>query len=103
MNYGNFKNLKKGDIIYKITEVGIIPLTVKSLDDSHYYLRIYLENGATIDISPKGNSKRYFFTKEEAENFIFQSETNKIKKKKLFEYEKKLNEELGLETFLIKY
>lgn len=105
----NFENLKKGDILYKITDVGIIPCEIESVDTSGYNAEIEFKNGGIARLSQRtdtkstGNKRIYFTTKEEAENFLEESEKNKIKKKKLYELELKLNEELNINTFLIKY
>lgn len=101
MNYEEYENLKVGDIVYKITDVGILKLRVVNTNG----YGIDLENSNNFHMSPKtvGGSKSYFLTKEEAEKALQESKKNKVKKEKMFEYEQKLNKELGLETFLIKY
>lgn len=102
MNIDDFKELNVGDTVYKITDVGILPFKIKGKDESGYYKRIILEN-ARIEMGPKSYNKTWFRKKEDAEKALEDKEKNKIKKKKLYEYELKLNKELGLETFLIKY
>lgn len=105
----DFKNLKKGEKLYKITDVGIIPCTIAEIDTSGYNAKITFQNGDTANLSQRtdttsgGNKKIYFITEEEAKKHLEETEKMKIKKKKIFEYEQKLNEELGLETYLIKY
>lgn len=101
MNYEEYENLKKGDVVYKLTDIGIIKLKVVNVDG----YGVDLENSNKFTVSPRtvGGSRFYFLTEEQAEKELQKNIKNKEKKKKLFEYEKKLNEELGLETFLIKY
>lgn len=107
MNKQEIEGIKIGDIIYKITDVGIIPCYISKIDNhSAYYTYITFTDGTRISVSPSangGNRKIYFTTKEEAENYLLNQEKLKQKKKKLYEYECKLNKELGIETFLIKY
>lgn len=110
MNKINVNELKKGDILYKATDIGVIPNRIKDIDtESGYNAKIIFENGIIEELTKRtdsrstGNKKPYFLTQEEAERYIYNNEQNKIKKKKMFEYEKKINKELGIETFLIKY
>lgn len=101
----DIENFKKGDVIYKITDFGILPNIISKINLDGYYGYITFENGYRISVSPTKNSKDtlYFLTKEEAEKTLIDREKLKEKKKKLYEYECKINKELGIETFLIKY
>ena len=103
MTKQEIETLKKGDIIYKITGIGILPCVILNIDNSGYYYKLYFEGGKKGEIPHSGRSKTYFYTKSEAESYLHKLETDKIKKKKMYEYECELNKELGIETFLINY
>lgn len=103
MNRSDYQILKTGDTIYKITDIGIIPCIIIDIDKSSYYWKIYLKDDNKVEVSINGRNKTYYVTKEQAEEYLREVEANKIKKKKMFEYEQKLNEELHCNTFLIRY
>lgn len=100
MSREEFEKIKKGDFIYKITDVGILELEVINID-----FDVYLTNGDRFFISPKNKSgsKTWFCKKEQAEEFMKLQEINKIKKQKLYELELQLNKEYNIDTFFIKY
>ena len=99
MNEGNrrLKELKEGDVVYKISSFGVVPLKVRRISE---YGWVELENYARIRII---HSKTYYFTREEAEKEIKARGKINEKKRLMYEYECKLNEKMGLNDFLIKY
>lgn len=99
MDIEEYENLKIGDKIYKITSVGVIELQIK--DRCGYKDNDYLLDNGSIFKRFCKKSKTYFKTREDAENKYNNDIKMKEKKIKLFEYEKKLNKELGIETFII--
>ena len=101
MTIEEIKELNVGQKVYKITSIGILEAVVLEINDERRYRILRLSTGDTWFAYAK--SKKYFKTKELAEKYLKDVENNKEKKKKMYEYEKQLNEEYGLETFLIKY
>jgi len=102
MNKQEFENLKVGDKIYKITELGVMELTVMK-QTNRRYLEFVLNDGKYFCIYGNKCSKTYYLTRAEAQAELDRLQKNKEKKRKLYEYECQLNAEMGLETFLIKY
>ena len=105
----DFKNLKIGKTLYKITDIGIVPCIIEDIDTSGYNAKITFKNGDTASLSQRidtgsgGNKKTYFITEEEAKKYLEETEKIKMKKKKMYQYELELNKELGIDFFLIKY
>lgn len=105
----DFEKLKPGEILYKITDVGIIPCVIEDIDTSRYNAEITFKNGDRASLSQRtdtrsgGNKKTYFMTETEAKKHLEETEKIKEKKKKMYEYELELNKELGIEDILIKY
>lgn len=100
MNFEQYAELKVGDYVYKITDVGIVKM--KIISDIGYGFK--LENGYRLYVSCHNLSrcKVYFTSEEEAKEYVRVQKANKIKKQKLYELEKQLNEEYNINTFFIK-
>lgn len=103
-----WEDLEEGDFIYKITEVGILPIEVKRVGietrcgGRKTSIKVVFKSGKQINILENSNRK-YYLTKEEAEQVIKEKKKNIKKKQLMYEYECKLNEEMGIDTFLINY
>jgi hypothetical protein len=97
MDREEYKKLKIGDIVYKITDIGVVKLKIEK--KVGYYNT--LNNGTRMQI-PCNKSKVFFTSKEDAEKKYNENIKIKEKKNKLYEYEKKLNEELGTKGYIIK-
>ena len=76
MNKINVNELKKGDILYKATDIGVIPNRIKDIDtESGYNAKIIFENGIVEELTKRtdsrstGNKKPYFLTQEEADKY----------------------------------
>ena len=92
------ENLKIGDKLYRIADIGIIEETIKEFDK---YNQLVFESGhKKQNIGIK--SKAYFLTREEAEKELDLRQKTIQKKKLLREYEEKLNKELGISEFIVK-
>lgn len=100
MSYDEYLDLKVGDYVYKTTDVGIIK--IKIISEMNYGFK--LENGYRLYIARSSQSrcKVYFTSEEEAKEYTRIQKANKIKKQKLYELEKQLNEEYNIDTFFIK-
>lgn len=96
-----FESLNKGDKIYKISDIGVLELEIVGVIENTRHRTLVLRDGTYFNVYK--NSKNYFIDKEKAQTEFDVRRKNKEKKKRLFEYELQLNEELGINTFLIKY
>ena len=95
------RQLKIGDKIYKVTDVGIEELTIRKINN----MRIYFNTPHKFywDSYFIGQSSIYFKSKELAQKEFDYLQKIKIKKEKLYKYECELNKKLRLNEFLIKY
>lgn len=103
-----WEDLKEGDLIYKISDFGVVSFKIKRIEDGQGYRdtiwrKIILETGKQIIYREGSKTKNYFILKEEAEEAIEYKKKVAKKMQLMYEYESKINEEIGLNSFLIKY
>lgn len=82
-----------GDILYKVGKKGIKVITIT--DIRHYPHTVY-EDDAGYSYFNRSIIKSCFNTKEEAEKEVQRLYNIQEKRKRLKEYEEKLNQELGI-------
>lgn len=87
-----------GDVLYKVTKNGIKEITIVDIRQYPHY--VYEDNYGTSYFN-HNIGKSCFKTREEAEKEIIRRDNIAKKREMLKEYERKINEELGIINHLI--
>lgn len=99
--------LNVGDVMYKVYNITNVANTkiskIKCINAQKQYLGhfiYYFDDNSTA--FSRNIGKSIFYTEEEAEQYVRNRHLSSLKRRRLKEYEQKLNEQLGITSIIIK-
>lgn len=82
----DFEKLKPGEILYKITDVGIIPCVIEDIDTAGYSAEITFKNGDRARLSQRTDTwrkqKNIFYDRNRSKKAFGRNRKNKRKEEK---------------------